>query len=86
MYIGQCDKIRKTEKGEIFWKNAMEHKTPISESKFIRAVGRGIRSILDDGETWADYKASTSDKILFYVHGNVYFFQTCGFEFFWKIQ
>jgi len=80
-FIGTCDRIRKTTKGEDFWQDMMANREAISEKDFLKNVD--LSDMLDDGETWDDYKSGLSDDIDFYKSGSEYFFQTAGFEFIW---
>lgn len=81
-FTGPCDRIRRTKEGEEFWQNMMRNKRKISERQFLSKVD--LKRLLDEGETWEEYKSSTSDNILYYESSNAYFFQTAGFEFIWK--
>ncbi|MFW6219625.1 MAG: hypothetical protein ACOC33_02150 [bacterium] len=83
-FIGVCDKVRKCPEGEEFWQRMMKDKKEISEREFLRNVD--IYPILDDDESWEDFKYNHSDdKITFYKSlGDTYFFQIAGFEFIWR--
>jgi hypothetical protein len=85
-YIGQCDKIRRTGQGENLWQTLMENKKQISEQLFLEHAI--VKDILDDSETWEEYKSGCSDDLKFFCSKtetmDVVFFQTCGFEFFWS--
>jgi hypothetical protein len=83
-YLGQCDKLRRdSSHWERWWKRLMKHKRPCSEDHFLKNVDMYKADILDDGETWEQYRDSTGDEIKYFSCNGVYFFQTCGFEFFW---
>jgi len=84
-FLGVCDRFRKTEEGEAKWQEMMATKKKTSEKKFMELCDVSI--ILDDGETWREYKdAAKSDPIKFYESANgLYFFQTAGFEFIWGL-
>jgi hypothetical protein len=60
----------------------MDNKEEISEEEFFEHVNP--ERILDDDETWEDYKSGLSDEIKYYKTDDVYFFQTAGFEYFWN--
>lgn len=78
-----CDRLRQTEDGEKFWQEMMQTRDPIDEQEFLDNVI--IKDILDEGESWTDYKTGISDDLLFFKSDNgAYFFQTAGFEFIWK--
>ena len=78
-----CDRLRRTPEGEDFWQDMMNTKEGISEDEFLENVI--IDDILDEGETWEDYKTGLSDDIEFFKSENgATFFQTAGFEFIWK--
>lgn len=80
-FRGACDRIRQTEEGETFWQNMMKNKKAVSEQEFLKNVD--VSDILDEDETWDEYKL-TSPNIKFYKSGkNTYFFQASGFEFIW---
>jgi hypothetical protein len=81
-FYGVCDKIRVNQEGEDFWQHVMSNREEITMDNFLDNVD--LSSILDDGETWEDYLSGLSDDIKFYQCNDVYFFQTAGFEFFWK--
>lgn len=63
----------------------MDNKEEISEEEFLKHVDP--LEVLDDDETWEEYsenmKRSDPDAS-FYKTDDVYFFQTAGFEYFWK--
>ncbi len=85
-YLGQCDVIRRTPEGELFWAEMMESKKAISLGDFCKAVNTHSFDAIDwhEGETLSDYirDDETSGFYESLVHGRtVYFFQTCGFEF-----
>lgn len=84
-YFGQCDKIRKTPDGEIFWHKMMDNKIKISKSEFLKNVN--ILDILDEDGTLEEFIAGDPDS--YYAKSNVdgeivYFLGTHGFEFIWK--
>lgn len=84
-FFGPCDRIRQTPDGESWWNRMMENKQEITEKEFIAHVDP--RAVLDEDETWEDYNASMKrqDEVKYYKSADgVYFFQTAGFEFFWK--
>ncbi len=81
-FIGVCDKIRRNGDKEEWWNYMMDNKEEITENEFLLHVDPV--DILDDGETWEDYKSSLSDDIKFYKTDDIYFFQTAGFEYFWN--
>lgn len=87
-FKGTCDRVRKTQEGEQFWQDMMNSKKEIKESEFLKAVD--IKVVLDEGETWKEYKQNAKDQgdpIKYYKsNGNIYFFQTAGFEFIWEIK
>ena len=62
----------------------MRNKKEISETEFLQNTDP--KDILDEDETWEQYKNNmeSQDKVKYYKSNNVYFFQTAGFEFFWK--
>ena len=79
-----CDRLRQTKEGEDFWQVMMKNKIKISENLFLKNVN--IKDVLDEGETWQDYKDNArkqGDPINFYKSNGTYFFQTAGFEFIW---
>ena len=81
-FLGVCDEVRSRPAGESFWQKMMNNKKEISEKDFINNVD--ITPILDDDESWEDFKSGISDDITFYESfNNIYFFQTAGFEFIW---
>ena len=81
-FIGVCDKIRHGGDKEDWWHYMMDDKEEISEDDFLEHVNP--EAILDEDETWEDYKGGLSDDINFYKTDDVYFFQTMGFEYFWN--
>ena len=62
----------------------MKNKKKISEKEFIRNVDP--QKILDEDETWESYRSDmeSQDTVEYFRSGNIYFFQTAGFEYFWK--
>ena len=63
----------------------MRNKKRISEKEFIQNVDP--KAVLDEDETWDQYRndMERQDNVKYYrTDDNVYFFQTTGFEFFWK--
>ena len=84
-YIGQCDKIRRTAEGEAFWREMISNAKTISEALFLEHAD--VSDILDDDETWEQYKTGCSDDTSYHcsvVGGfDIVFFKTCGFEFIW---
>jgi hypothetical protein len=84
-FIGVCDKIRCKKDKEDWWHNIMDNKVEISEEEFLKHVNP--TEILDDEETWDEYSEAMKQEdpnAAFYKTGDVYFFQTTGFEYFWK--
>lgn len=85
-FLGTCDSFRQTPEGEQQWQIMMQTKKPISENEFLKKAD--VNDILDEGETWADYKDNArreNDPLQFYESNNgLVFFQTAGFEFIWK--
>ena len=80
-YIGQCDRVRRTPEGEELWQNMMKNAKKISEKEFLKHAD--VKILLDDDETWEMFKSYHSD-LEFYKSNNLYFIQTCGFEFIWS--
>ena len=83
-YMGQCDKLRRTEQGERYWQEMMDHRTPISEEEFLAHVDPS--PLLDEDETWAEWLENNRQQdpdLMFYRSGAAYFVQTAGFEFIW---
>lgn len=84
-YIGQCDRLRRTKAGEELWQEIMSSAFRISEKLFLEHAN--VDDVLDDDETWTDYKNSVSDEVNYFCSNargrDVVFFRTCGFEFMW---
>lgn len=92
-FLGVCDKIRRSgriesngnTKGENLWVDLMKNKIEIDHDQFLSAVGLSVNSILDEDESWSEYRDNTerSDSLRYYKHklGHLYFFQTMGFEY-----
>lgn len=84
-FLGTCDRIRKPKGGEEFWQCMMKNKSKISEKEFLRKVN--LKEMLDDDETWEEWKQSQSDKIKYFKSSDdTYFLQTAGFEFIFKVK
>lgn len=83
-WLGSCINFRKkSDENEQIWQNIMATKKKISEKEFLKNVN--IKDLLDDGETWEQWKKNNSDdKINLYKSGDYYFIQTKGFEYLWK--
>lgn len=84
-FLGSCDRIRRTSDGETWWHKTMANKKQISEKEFLQHANPN--DILDEDETWEQYKTDMKrqDEVKYYkTNNNVYFFQTAGFEYFWK--
>lgn len=62
----------------------MSDKREISEQEFLKNVD--IKDVLDERETWEQYRTDMErqDEVKYYKSDNVYFFQSAGFEFFWR--
>lgn len=81
-FKGVCDRIRQKPGGEEFWQEMMKHKEEISEEEFLKHVDP--IEVLDEDETWEEFK-SGHEEIKYYKSINdTYFFQSAGFEFIWK--
>lgn len=84
-YIGQCDRIRRTEVGENFFQELINNRYRATEEFFLSHAS--VEAILDEDETFQDWKSSVSDTVEYYsslVHSREYvFLKTCGFEFVW---
>lgn len=87
-YIHSCDRVRKTPEGELFWQYMMTTSTSVSEEEFLANVN--IDNLLEEGETWNDYKmVAVMEGIpleFFSSEDGSYFFQQGDFEFIWKNQ
>ena len=84
-FIGTCDRVRRKPKGEDFWQCMMGSRKKTSEREFLRNVD--LRDMLDADETWKEWKESQADIIKYYkAEDNVYFLQTAGFEFIFKLK
>jgi hypothetical protein len=83
-FIGTCERIRQDPTGEKWWHSVMKQKKPISEKTFLKHINPV--DVLDIDENWKDYISDLrrQDKVSFYKSDGTYFFQTAGFEFFWK--
>lgn len=84
-FLGSCDRIRQCIGGEEFFQKTMKNKKEITENYFLSKVNP--RDVLDDDETWKQYSQTMKrqDKVRFYKSkDDIYFFQTAGFEFFWR--
>lgn len=83
-FIGTCDRIRQDPTGEKWWHNVMKKRKPISESTFLKNVNP--IDILDPDESWQSFvkEQKRQDNISFYKSDDTYFFQTSGFEYFWR--
>ena len=81
-FMGTCDRVRRTPKGEDFWQCMMSNKKKISEREFLKNVD--LSDMLDPDETWEEWKGSQADVIKYYKSDDVYFLQTAGFEFIFK--
>jgi hypothetical protein len=85
-FKGACDRIRAKEGGEEFWQKMMDTRKQISEKEFLKNVN--TKDLLDEGETWADYKKTASmegEPLRFYASDNgVFHIQHAGFEFIWE--
>jgi len=82
-FLGTCDRVRRTSQGENFWQEMMENKKKISEREFLKNVD--LKNMLDEDETWKEWKESQADKVEYFKSlNNVYFVQTAGFEFIFK--
>lgn len=83
-FVGPCDRIRQTSEGETWFHKTMSDKKEISEKEFIKNIDP--KAILDEGETWAEYRTNMErqDTVKYYKSDDVYFFQTVGFEYFWR--
>lgn len=83
-FIGSCDRIRQDHTGEKWWQSIMKKRKKISESEFLKNINPS--DVLDPDEGWQQYikEQQKQDKVEFFKSGNTYFYQTAGFEFFWK--
>ena len=83
-FIGTCDRIRQDPTGEKWWQSVMKKKRPISEKTFLKHINPV--DVLDPDETWSTFASDQrrQDNLSFYKSGNIYFFQTAGFEYFWR--
>jgi len=79
-----CNELRQCELGELFWQEMMKAKKEISEDEFLALVNINELPILDDGETWQDYKSYAGEDMKFYNSDRACFFQCAGFEFIWS--
>jgi GNAT superfamily N-acetyltransferase len=82
-YCDVCDKLRRTEEGEAKWQRMMDTRVEISEEEFLSQVNIEELPVLDEGETWNDYRLYAGEDLTFYESDNEYFFQVAGFEFIW---
>jgi len=62
----------------------MRNKKSITEKEFLENTD--TKDILDEDETWEQYKKDMErqDQVRYYKSGDIYFFQTAGFEYFWE--
>ena len=82
-FIGSCDRFRKKcLANERLWHKLMADKIEISEEEFLQMVD--ISGVLDEGETWEEYKSALQKDLKFYKTDKYYFFQHAGFEFLFK--
>lgn len=87
IYIGQCDRIRRTTEGEDFWQELMKNKKIISKNNFLSKINPS--NILDDDESIDDFIVSDKDSYFAksIVNKKIYYFiGTSGFEFIWEIK
>ena len=77
-FVGSCDRVRRTPKGEEFWQNMYTKRRPIDEDKFLRLVK--VSDLLDPDETWQQWLETAYDA-KFYQFVNGAFVKTHGFEF-----
>lgn len=79
-----CDRFRVTPEREAFWQQMMLERVPITEEEFLSTVD--LKEILDDDESWEQYKQCSSDDINYYKSTcGCVFLQTCGFEFIFNL-
>ena len=83
-YCNVCDRLRRTEEGEQKWQAMMDSKQEISEGEFLNSVEIDESNILDEEETWEDYRSQAGEDLKFYESDNEFFFQVAGFEFIWN--
>jgi hypothetical protein len=84
VFVGACDRFRKTPEGESAWQEMMATREEITEAEFLASCD--VADVLDEDETWEQYKeAWRSDPIRYYKSANgMYHFQTAGFEHIWR--
>lgn len=84
-YLGQCDRLRRTPKGENNWQLMMEQKVPISITQF--QADCDLEPLLDPDDprdTLEEFICSDPDSGFyqsFWGSQPCMFLQTCGFEF-----
>ena len=81
-FVGPCDRLRRTPGGEDKWQDMMATRREISEAEFLSKVD--VSPVLDDGETWKEYREYAGEDLAFFESKNEYFFQAAGFEFIWN--
>jgi len=81
-FVGPCDRLRRTPGGEDKWQEMMKSRREISELEFLKHVDP--QPLLDDDETWEQYKQEHQEDIAYYESEYEYFIQTHGFEFIWN--
>ncbi len=90
MYIGQCDILRKTPEGESNWQAMIANAKPTTLS--IAATACDLSVLCDEDESPAqllnDWKRQDPTTAAYYSNWGPHscvFFQTCGFEFIFRI-
>ena len=82
-FLGPCDRVRRRKGGEEFWQEAMRTGKKISERTFLANVD--VSPLLDEDETWADWRDDVGEEIAYYRSPNAYYITTPhGFEFLWS--
>ena len=81
-FVGQCDRLRRTPGGEDKWQEMMKSRREISEEDFLQHVDP--TPLLDEDETWEQWKESAGEDLAFFESDYEYFVQVAGFEFIWN--
>ena len=91
MYIGQCDILRKTFQGEDNWQKMMVDAQPTTLKIAMKACDLSV--LCDEEETpeqlvdeWVKQDPTTSAFFSNWGPHSCVFFQTCGFEFIFRIH
>lgn len=81
-YLGQCDRLRKTQDGEYNWQRMMHFAQPVTRQEFLSHTD--LSPLLDDDEDIDTFFSNHPDAQFFASNWGgqpCYFFQTGGFEF-----